>query len=148
MVLRLQTIFHELRICLIYISSQKPLTLPYTTSYYKSVTLRHEECHRHVRVLRGGSWNNNNWNNLRVANRNNNNPTNTNNNIGFRCVSQHFSIFDAGVRKPDHLAERVSRSPDGVPVLDIIVQPNTKTVPGRLVGDERWRGTFEDRTLM
>jgi len=37
-------------------------------------------------VLRGGSWNNN-WNNLRVANRNNNNPDNDNNNIGFRCVS-------------------------------------------------------------
>jgi len=38
------------------------------------------------RVLRGGSWNNNNINNLRAANRNRNNPTNTNNNVGFRCA--------------------------------------------------------------
>ena len=37
------------------------------------------------RVNRGGSWNNN-ANNCRVANRNNNNPDNSNNNIGFRAV--------------------------------------------------------------
>ncbi|MBN1485062.1 MAG: SUMF1/EgtB/PvdO family nonheme iron enzyme [Chloroflexia bacterium] len=36
-------------------------------------------------MLRGGSWNNNERN-LRSANRNNNDPDNTNNNIGFRCV--------------------------------------------------------------
>ncbi|MEA3439050.1 MAG: SUMF1/EgtB/PvdO family nonheme iron enzyme [Chloroflexota bacterium] len=36
-------------------------------------------------MLRGGSWNNN-PDNLRVANRNNNDPTDTNNNIGFRCA--------------------------------------------------------------
>lgn len=35
------------------------------------------------RVLRGGSWNNN-ASNCRVANRNNNDPDNRNNNIGFR----------------------------------------------------------------
>jgi hypothetical protein len=35
-------------------------------------------------VVRGGTWNNNS-NNLRVANRNRNDPTNNNNNIGFRC---------------------------------------------------------------
>ncbi|MBF0548139.1 MAG: SUMF1/EgtB/PvdO family nonheme iron enzyme [Candidatus Riflebacteria bacterium] len=35
------------------------------------------------RVLRGGSWNNNN-DNLRSANRDNNNPNNRNNNNGFR----------------------------------------------------------------
>jgi len=34
-------------------------------------------------VLRGGSWNNN-ASNCRVANRNNNDPTNSNNNNGFR----------------------------------------------------------------
>ncbi|HEX37421.1 MAG TPA: hypothetical protein ENG70_00945 [Candidatus Cloacimonetes bacterium] len=38
------------------------------------------------RVLRGGSWNNND-NNCRVANRNNNNPDNSNNNNGFRFVN-------------------------------------------------------------
>ncbi|MDX1994379.1 MAG: SUMF1/EgtB/PvdO family nonheme iron enzyme [bacterium] len=36
------------------------------------------------RVLRGGSWNNNE-DNLRSANRNRNNPDNRNNNNGFRC---------------------------------------------------------------
>lgn len=37
------------------------------------------------RVMRGGSWNNN-AENCRTANRNNNNPDNRNNNIGFRLV--------------------------------------------------------------
>ena len=37
------------------------------------------------RVLRGGSWNNN-QDNARCANRNRNNPNNRNNNIGFRCA--------------------------------------------------------------
>jgi len=40
---------------------------------------------RSGRVLRGGSWNNNE-NNCRVANRNRNNPKNRNNNVGFRCA--------------------------------------------------------------
>ena len=38
-----------------------------------------------VRVLRGGSFNND-TRNLRVSNRNRNEPDNRNNNIGFRCV--------------------------------------------------------------
>jgi formylglycine-generating enzyme required for sulfatase activity len=37
------------------------------------------------RVNRGGSWNND-AENCRVANRNNWNPTNRNNNVGFRLV--------------------------------------------------------------
>ncbi|NLI08031.1 MAG: hypothetical protein GX457_13220 [Thermotogaceae bacterium] len=36
---------------------------------------------------RGGSWNNN-ATNVRVANRNNNTPTNTNNNLGFRITAR------------------------------------------------------------
>jgi hypothetical protein len=40
----------------------------------------------HNRVCRGGSWNNN-PKNVRAANRNNNNPTNRNNNLGFRVAS-------------------------------------------------------------
>jgi len=40
---------------------------------------------RRRRVLRGGSFNNND-NNVRAANRNRNNPNNRNNNIGFRVV--------------------------------------------------------------
>jgi len=35
--------------------------------------------------MRGGAWNNNPQN-VRVSNRNRNEPTNRNNNIGFRCV--------------------------------------------------------------
>ncbi|MGC9948510.1 MAG: SUMF1/EgtB/PvdO family nonheme iron enzyme [Bryobacteraceae bacterium] len=35
--------------------------------------------------MRGGSWNNN-TRNVRASNRNRNEPTNRNNNIGFRCV--------------------------------------------------------------
>lgn len=42
--------------------------------------------HKRNRVLRGGSWNNND-NNCRVANRNNNNPDNSNNNNGFRLLN-------------------------------------------------------------
>ena len=37
------------------------------------------------RILRGGSWNNN-ATNVRTANRNNNTPSNRNNNIGFRVL--------------------------------------------------------------
>ncbi len=37
--------------------------------------------------MRGGSWNNDNTNNLRCANRNRNNPDNRNNNNGFRVAS-------------------------------------------------------------
>jgi hypothetical protein len=38
------------------------------------------------RVLRGGSWNNNTEINLRSSNRNNDTPTNRNDNNGFRLV--------------------------------------------------------------
>ena len=41
------------------------------------------------RVLRGGAWNNN-PDNLRSANRNNNQPDNRNNNVGFRVASTLF----------------------------------------------------------
>ncbi|MBC8393965.1 MAG: SUMF1/EgtB/PvdO family nonheme iron enzyme [Deltaproteobacteria bacterium] len=39
--------------------------------------------------MRGGSWNNE-ADNCRCAVRNNNNPNNRNNNIGFRCASTRF----------------------------------------------------------
>ncbi|MGB1253304.1 MAG: SUMF1/EgtB/PvdO family nonheme iron enzyme [Candidatus Promineifilaceae bacterium] len=39
--------------------------------------------------LRGGAWNNN-TDNARVAARINNNPNNSNNNIGFRVVAHDF----------------------------------------------------------
>ncbi|MBI5304227.1 MAG: hypothetical protein HY868_18995 [Chloroflexi bacterium] len=43
--------------------------------------------------MRGGAWNNNS-NNTRAANRNNNEPTNFNNNVGFRCARSR-SAFPA-----------------------------------------------------
>jgi formylglycine-generating enzyme required for sulfatase activity len=47
------------------------------------------------RVVRGGSWNNN-QNNARCAYRNRNEPDNWNNNIGFRIVVAHTLLFSAG----------------------------------------------------
>ncbi len=44
------------------------------------------------RVLRGGSWNNN-QDNARADNRNNNHPNNRNNYIGFRVVCSSTSTF-------------------------------------------------------
>lgn len=49
------------------------------------------------RVLRGGSWNNNERN-ARCAYRNRNNPNNRNNNIGFRVVVLTFFFSKAMVR--------------------------------------------------
>lgn len=46
---------------------------------------------KHKPLLRGGSWNNN-TDNCRVANRNNNNPDNRNNNIGFRVSNAIMHI--------------------------------------------------------
>ena len=43
-------------------------------------------CEARTRVVRGGSWNNTNPDNFRASYRNNNTPTNRNNNLGFRCV--------------------------------------------------------------
>ena len=41
------------------------------------------------RVMRGGSWNND-AGNLRCANRNNDRPSNRNNNLGFRLCQHNF----------------------------------------------------------
>ncbi|MDQ3583707.1 MAG: SUMF1/EgtB/PvdO family nonheme iron enzyme [Pseudomonadota bacterium] len=47
-------------------------------------------------MLRGGSWNNK-PRNCRAANRNNNDPDNRNNNIGFRvCSGTHIVIIRGG----------------------------------------------------
>ena len=50
-------------------------------------------------TLRGGTWNNND-NNVRCANRNNNHPDNTNNNVGFRLVSHGFQLICANQVSP------------------------------------------------
>jgi hypothetical protein len=47
-----------------------------------------------LRVLRGGSWDDNE-NNARASNRNNNNPNNQNDNIGFRCVAAAPGVVSA-----------------------------------------------------
>jgi hypothetical protein len=52
-----------------------------------------------MRVLRGGSFNNNHRN-VRCANRNHNNPNNRNDNIGFRVVVSH--IFCPPEMQPGH----------------------------------------------
>ncbi len=52
--------------------------------------------------MRGGSWNNNPQN-VRVSNRNRNEPTNRNNNIGFRCAGyaeRGLGGFEACGREP------------------------------------------------
>ena len=46
------------------------------------------QTHNHLRVLRGGSFNNNE-DNVRIAYRNRNNPNNFNDNNGFRVVVAH-----------------------------------------------------------
>jgi len=54
------------------------------------------------RVLRGGAWNNH-ANNARCADRNNNTPSDTNNNIGFRClrrIRECVSAFQAEPARP------------------------------------------------
>ncbi|MEB3298866.1 MAG: SUMF1/EgtB/PvdO family nonheme iron enzyme [Candidatus Sericytochromatia bacterium] len=61
------------------------------------------------RVIRGGSWNND-ASNTRAANRNNNNPDNRNNNIGFRLASP--GILDHKVFRVRTLG---STSPRSVP---------------------------------
>ncbi|NLF03013.1 MAG: hypothetical protein GX601_18780 [Anaerolineales bacterium] len=73
-------------------------------------------------MLRGGGWNNN-WNNVRAANRNNN-PTNRNNNIGFRCAVSPGRLLVGQVwpfqGRP--LSPRV-RVPDPFPVGHTDAQP-------------------------
>jgi hypothetical protein len=55
-------------------------------------TLHDELCFEfHALLLRGGSWNNNNENNLRADYRNRNNPNNRNNNRGFRLARPYFA---------------------------------------------------------
>ncbi len=50
-------------------------------------------------MLRGGSWNNN-ARDLRVSNRNRNEPGNRNNNIGFRCVRDMGRVAQA-ISRPE-----------------------------------------------
>lgn len=96
------------------------------------------------RVLRGGSWNND-QNNARAANRNRNEPDNWNDNDGFRCA-QDSSRVGASVPLPEariSIFTEVGSAHPGVhgsllrwtggpwPALG---QPNIEGVRGRPVG--------------
>ena len=92
------------------------------------------------KVLRGGGWNNN-WNNVRVANRNNNNPDNRNNNIGFRCAGVAPGEFLKGqvcrVYGRGSSAEREkSRSVPGWAFCSYRSSTKDKPVPPCVVGTE------------
>ena len=50
---------------------------------------------------RGGSWNNNSRN-CTAGNRNNNNPDNRNNNLGFRLAASQHCDFKTGSQSPAH----------------------------------------------
>ena len=60
-------------------------------------------------VVRGGSWGNNNPDNLRASYRNNNHPGNRNNNIGFRVVVVGAACKAAQMRKQKPARCRVGR---------------------------------------
>ena len=74
------------------------------------------------RVVRGGSWNNDDTDNFRCANRNNNDPTNRNDNNGFRVASTSTPEF----HRP-RAAEARGESPGRSPVQN---GPNTKNGRG------------------
>lgn len=91
------------------------------------------------RVVRGGSWNNDNTDNFRCAYRNNNRPDNRNDNNGFRCASTlrfrarrgfDIRIGDAGVYA------RESRSLPGRPETDGRIASRTRAAGSR-AGERR-----------
>ena len=61
------------------------------------------------RVLRGGSWNNN-QNNARCAYRNRNEPDNWNDNIGFRVVVAHGLLLAGNAAQRDCWAAEALKS--------------------------------------
>jgi len=81
---------------------------------------------RHLRVLRGGAFNNNR-NNLRCAYRNRNNPNNRNNDIGFRVVLSTFvwlPEMSGGVFHPSVPRQMAEPVPGRVP-MNILGRANS-----------------------
>ena len=78
--------------------------LALTNRHEFAMALRGRVAHR---VPRGGAWNNDNTN-CRAANRNRNDPTNANNNIGFRlCSALHQCLPEsAGFTDPSSADHR------------------------------------------
>jgi hypothetical protein len=96
-----------------------------------------------LRVLRGGSWNNN-QDNARSANRNRNNPNNRNNNIGFRvvCSATSFRFLHGTAPSRAVRACRVRVSgPAALPGLSADHGLRTEA------GKERWRGRVPSARL-
>jgi hypothetical protein len=87
------------------------------------------------RVLRGGSWNNDNTDNFRCAYRNNNKPDNRNNNNGFRCAS----TLDAGTRFSTEAGARTreSRLLPGYPDADGRIQKRDRGAGSRRANSAR-----------
>jgi len=83
-------------------------------------------------VNRGGSWNNN-ATNTRVANRNNNSPTNTNNNLGFRITARR------NVEIPGVQGLRVGDETVQAAILRVKDTKKRKALPGS-VGLPKARG--------
>lgn len=71
-----------------------------------------------ARVVRGGSWNNDNPDNFRAANRNNNHPDNRNDNNGFRCVG----VGEASLRALDR-----GPMPGGTPLPGLCQEDTSPT---------------------
>ena len=95
------------------------------------------------RVLRGGSWNNN-QDNARSANRNRNNPNNRNNNIGFRvvCSSTSFCSFHGKAPSGAWRACRV-RDADPVTLPELSADHGLRAEARK----ERWRGRVPSARL-
>ena len=83
------------------------------------------------RVLRGGSWNNDNTENFRCAYRNNNDPANRNNNNGFRVASTR-TVGARFPRKPGRTRESPGPVQAGSQGMFSSggALPNTKEEPG------------------
>ncbi|NEO27623.1 MAG: hypothetical protein F6K03_12200 [Kamptonema sp. SIO4C4] len=79
-----------------------------------------------------GSWNNNPVN-CRSANRNNNEPGNLNNNVGFRVALLAASTLGVPESAGGNLSSVPNKSPKRVPVKSVTACKN-KTESGSLVG--------------
>ncbi|MFN0107751.1 MAG: formylglycine-generating enzyme family protein [Blastocatellia bacterium] len=77
-----------------------------------------------LRVVRGGSWNNN-QDNCRSANRNRNEPGNRNNNIGFRVVVSASTLQGQSRWKRFHRECR--ESPVRCPAMRVTASENQKS---------------------
>jgi RNA-directed DNA polymerase len=81
------------------------------------------------RVNRGGSWNNN-ASNCRSANRNNNSPDNTNNNLGFRPIAQQ--PVDSAAEQEGIPFPLAGQKRNGPPGAGSGAQMRAANVPGRV----------------